>query len=936
MSALRALAMREYLAYFRLGVGWWVLAIFLLFAGLVFAVGTIRPGEPATMRAFFAQCVVLLLPMAPAISMRLFSEEYRQGTIETLMTAPVSEVTLVLAKFAGGLLFLLTMLAPTSLYALVLVLASDPAPDPGPLLAGFLCIVLLGAFYLAAGALASSLTSSQTLAFLASLLGLIGIVVGTAQAADRLPGQAGRIVAALSPSAWVRDFAKGIVDLSHIVGFVAASVLMLALCVAVLDARRWWGGAGRARRMAASAAFLGLVALGVVLAGVVAANLDRAGIPTRFDVTSTGEHRLAPTTERLLERLDGSHSILVAGNLAGRDRLAVERLRDVLAEMSRRGLRARVMDTASATGSEEFRRALEDLARREQPASEARTGRAREAIDRARDLARRLDELSPAMLGVRDLIDEAAAGAAQTRAYFDDRAARLRLAARGLEQGADLASGDLGRAVAGLPDADASVTTLRRSLQGVDDGLAGIADDLARFAGAESMPAAARDRAGALAPVVRSMRDDAARLRAELEDTRPSEFLRVARILESTEAAVIVGPPTPDDASARSFGAISLDVLLSSGTGKGCEEVIGGALAAMSQGSPPIVVLVHAHWEPILRRASGVFDAAVERLSLRGIDVVEWPAALEPAPADLSALLRQDPRRPVVYVAHSTDGGARAPGGGPDGPERIARLGRALASILDAGDPLLVSMTPSLSATFTGSDPGVAMLAAVGVSADTARPVFREEVREGKRTVQTHVVARPAPGEHPISRAIGNLPTIFFGAIPIKGERLAVLGAIDDPRAWGESEWADYWRTPEGARAGVARLPRPDEGRDDLARPFAVVGTVERAHPGVVGRTQRVVVVGSNAWFSDPVVRAGVAVDGRAVPAYPGNIELFEASVLWLAGQDDLIARTPGTTSVAMIRPMDARQRRLLTLGLGLGLPALVLAMGLTLRLARP
>jgi ABC-2 type transport system permease protein len=187
------------------------------------------------------------MPVIPAIAMRLFSEEFRSGTIEPLMTAPVGDWTLVLAKYLGACGFLFAMLAPTVLYPITLYLMADPRPDVGPILSGYLSLFLQGTFYLAIGLFASSLTANQTLAFLLTLFSIFGMLVlstmGPQLARGISSGWLGDVVrevlGSLSVAARVEDFARGVIDTAHIVFFVSLSSLFLVLAVVAIQSRRW-------------------------------------------------------------------------------------------------------------------------------------------------------------------------------------------------------------------------------------------------------------------------------------------------------------------------------------------------------------------------------------------------------------------------------------------------------------------------------------------------------------------------------------------------------------------------------------------------------------------------------------------------------------------------------------------------------------------------
>lgn len=239
MNAIAAIALREFRSFFRLPVGWIVVALFLLLTGAVFATAILAPGQAATLRPFFAIAGWLLLPVVPAISMRLFSEELRTGTIEPLLTSPVRDGSLVLGKFLGASLFLLAMFLPTLCYPVVLWAVSDPAPDAGPIIAGYLSLVLLGMLNLAVGTLASACTSSQTLAFLATLFVLLGTLLAPSFPTQSLPMALQRIVEAFSLAPRMGDFAKGVIDTGHLIWFGASTAWLLVLATLALQSRRW-------------------------------------------------------------------------------------------------------------------------------------------------------------------------------------------------------------------------------------------------------------------------------------------------------------------------------------------------------------------------------------------------------------------------------------------------------------------------------------------------------------------------------------------------------------------------------------------------------------------------------------------------------------------------------------------------------------------------
>lgn len=237
MSRAWAIAKREYTSFFRLPLGWVVIALFIGLSSVFFARAAIVPGEPATMRDFFGMWWGLLLVLCPAVSMRLFSEELKSGTIESVLTAPVSEAALVCGKHLAGMMFLVTMLAPSLVY--VAVLGWLARPDYGPIASGYIGLALLGSLYLSVGCLASSLTSSQTLAFLATLFALVALDILPSQIAPSLPPTAAKIVYGILPSLRMGDFARGLINSAHAAYFIILSFWFLTVCVVILQSRRW-------------------------------------------------------------------------------------------------------------------------------------------------------------------------------------------------------------------------------------------------------------------------------------------------------------------------------------------------------------------------------------------------------------------------------------------------------------------------------------------------------------------------------------------------------------------------------------------------------------------------------------------------------------------------------------------------------------------------
>lgn len=237
MSAF-IVAGREYASLFRIPLGWVVMALLTALSGLVVALAVLEPGAIASMRAFFVVAVHLLLPVAPAISMRLISEEARTGTLESLLASPVGSFELALGKLVGGWAFLITCLSPTVLMAAALWIAADPVPDPGPLVAGYLTLGSLAAAYLGVGLAVSATTDSQTLSFLATFMILLGLIIATTVGPGIAPAPVDAWLTSLSLTARLSDAGKGVIDLAHLAYFWGIAAVSTAAAATLIEARR--------------------------------------------------------------------------------------------------------------------------------------------------------------------------------------------------------------------------------------------------------------------------------------------------------------------------------------------------------------------------------------------------------------------------------------------------------------------------------------------------------------------------------------------------------------------------------------------------------------------------------------------------------------------------------------------------------------------------
>lgn len=181
---------------------------------------------------------MVLLLVTPLLTMRLFAEEKRLGTIELLLTYPLRDRTIVAAKFAACALVLLLLLAGTLVYPLYL---SWLQPLPwAPLVASYLGLVLLGLSFVACGLFISSLTDSQMVAAIATL-GVLLLCWSVTWNEAATSTQLLRVLSELSMFDHFEPFARGVIDAADVAYFVAAIGFCLALTLRVLESREWRG-----------------------------------------------------------------------------------------------------------------------------------------------------------------------------------------------------------------------------------------------------------------------------------------------------------------------------------------------------------------------------------------------------------------------------------------------------------------------------------------------------------------------------------------------------------------------------------------------------------------------------------------------------------------------------------------------------------------------
>jgi ABC-2 type transport system permease protein len=238
---------RELFAFFVTPLAWVLITVFLSLQGLNFYLiidtfaTRVEPSDQTPLQAFFGNTVLLymvLFLLVPPMTMRLFSEERRSGTIEPLMTAPVSSVAVVLAKYAAVVTTYVAMWVPTLLYLVILKRAGDV--DLKAAAAAYLGVTLVGASYLSVGLLMSAATDSQFLALVLTALVILALfLLGIGEFIAREGTTLQAVCSHVSVWAQMNDFASGIIDTRRLAFDATLIVGPLFLTTKVVDSWRW-------------------------------------------------------------------------------------------------------------------------------------------------------------------------------------------------------------------------------------------------------------------------------------------------------------------------------------------------------------------------------------------------------------------------------------------------------------------------------------------------------------------------------------------------------------------------------------------------------------------------------------------------------------------------------------------------------------------------
>lgn len=255
MSNILAIAQKELKAYFSSPIAYIVIGFFAFVYGYFYWVMLtyfVRAGMQMTpmgpqslnineqmIRPLLSNVTVVVLFVMPMITMRTYAEEKRSGTIELLLTSPVSDLQIIMGKFVGAMGLYAVMLAVTVVHIAILFVYGSP--EPKPLLTAYLGLLLLGGCFISLGLFISSLTKNQIVAGMVTFAVFLMFWVISWVGSVSSGGWFGDVASYLSIIEHFDDFAKGVIDTKHVIYYLSFITFGLYLTAKSVDTERWRG-----------------------------------------------------------------------------------------------------------------------------------------------------------------------------------------------------------------------------------------------------------------------------------------------------------------------------------------------------------------------------------------------------------------------------------------------------------------------------------------------------------------------------------------------------------------------------------------------------------------------------------------------------------------------------------------------------------------------
>lgn len=254
MGNIAAIAQKELRSYFASPIAYTIIGFFALVFGWFYIVSltffmqaSMQMGMPGqgqvninnmAIRPLLQNVSVVALFVLPLITMRTYAEEKRTGTIELLLTSPLTDFQIIMGKFLGAVALYSLMLAVTAIHMIILFVYGNP--EWKPILSGYLGLLLMGASFISIGLLISSLTKNQIVAGMVTFAVLL-LLWTVSWMSDSAGPVMRRVLEALSITSHFDDFSKGVIALNHVVYYLSFITFGLFLTAKSVDSERWRG-----------------------------------------------------------------------------------------------------------------------------------------------------------------------------------------------------------------------------------------------------------------------------------------------------------------------------------------------------------------------------------------------------------------------------------------------------------------------------------------------------------------------------------------------------------------------------------------------------------------------------------------------------------------------------------------------------------------------
>ena len=237
MNNIAAIFKKEFRSYFNSPIAYIFMTIFLALSAWFFFRGFFIINQ-AEMRGFFGLMPWLFLLFIPAVTMKLWAEEKKIGTVEILMTLPIKDYEVILAKYLASFALLgVTILLSLSL---PITLAYLGEPDGGPIIGGYIGVFLMGAAYLSIGLLASTLTENQIVAFILGIvMCFVLLIIGEDIVLFNAPDFLVPLFSFLGLGAHFSSILRGVIDSRDLIYYLSVIGFFLYLSVLSLESRKW-------------------------------------------------------------------------------------------------------------------------------------------------------------------------------------------------------------------------------------------------------------------------------------------------------------------------------------------------------------------------------------------------------------------------------------------------------------------------------------------------------------------------------------------------------------------------------------------------------------------------------------------------------------------------------------------------------------------------